>query len=208
MSNDIRRLGILGGTFNPVHNGHLRMAEYAMAQFGLNKVIFIPTGHTAYKEFSGEEMTEHRCRMVELAIEGHPEYILSRMETEHDAVNYSYLTLQEINKGMADRGIAAELYFIIGGDSLKDFPTWKHPELICREATILATGRYGLRNKELDRQIERLSKKYDAKILRFDMPAWTSSSRDIRDMVAHGESISGWVPAEVEEYIIEHRLYA
>ncbi len=208
MSEIIRKIGILGGTFNPVHNGHLRMAEYALKQFDLGQVVFIPTGHTAYKEFSGEEMTTHRCRMVELAIEGHPEYLLSRMETEHKAVNYSYLTLQNINEQLKNKGVNAQLYFIIGGDSLKDFPDWKHPELICQEAVILATGRYDVRNEELDRQIKELSVRYSANILRLDMPAWTSSSREIREMISRGESVSELLPKPVEEYIKEHGLYA
>ncbi len=207
MNDEGHKIGILGGTFNPIHDGHLRMAEYAMEQFDLDLVIFIPTGHTAYKDFSGEEMTYHRCRMVELAIEGHPGFVISRMETRKEGVNYTYLTLRDIKERLPEGLEDAKLYFIIGGDSLNDFSTWKHPELICQEAVILATARYGVDGDELDRRIGELALKYGGETHCFDMPRWTSSSREIRERIGRGEPVSDLVPAAVEEYIRENGLY-
>ena len=112
-----RRIGIMGGTFNPIHYGHLIIAENACEQFDLDQVLFIPTGHTPHKKFSGKEMTYHRCEMVRLAIKDNPHFSISLCEVEQSETCYTYKTLELLQEEYPD----ADLYFILGADSLDTF---------------------------------------------------------------------------------------
>lgn len=109
-----KKIGIFGGTFNPVHYGHLLIAENACDQFELDHVIFLPTGHTPHKAFMGEKMSIHRCHMVEAAIADNPKFSISYREIESTGVNYTYMTLARFHNDYPD----CELYFILGADSL------------------------------------------------------------------------------------------
>ena len=151
-----KKIGIFGGTFNPVHYGHLLIAENACDQFELDHVIFLPTGHTPHKAFMGEKMSIHRCHMVEAAIADNPKFSISYREIESTGVNYTYVTLARFHNDYPD----CELYFILGADSLFDFDSWRHPEEICKYANILAAVRGNLNADEVDRQIVYLKEKY------------------------------------------------
>ena len=105
-----QHIGIMGGTFNPIHYGHLIIAENACEQYHLDQVIFMPTGHTPHKQFQGDDMTRHRCEMVRLAIEQNPKFSLSLYETKNKDTNYTYQTLQHMHQVFPD----AKLYFILG----------------------------------------------------------------------------------------------
>lgn len=199
----VNQIGILGGTFNPIHNGHLALARCACEQYGLQRIFFIPTGHTAYKEYSGEEMARHRSRMVTLAIESDSRFQISFVELENNTVNYTYLTLKKVERQLP----GATLYFIMGGDSLRDLNTWREPQKICELAVILAAPREDMNCMELDRQIKELSDRYHADIRPLDLPVMDISSQDIRKKVQIGEPIDGMVPPAVETYIREHKLY-
>ena len=105
-----RKIGILGGTFNPIHYGHLMIGDNALHQFGLDEVIYMPTGHAPHKQFSGDEMAEHRCRMVEAAISDNPDFSISYYEVNTRETSYTYRTLQHFHRKNPD----AELYFLLG----------------------------------------------------------------------------------------------
>ncbi|MCD8149706.1 MAG: nicotinate-nucleotide adenylyltransferase [Clostridiales bacterium] len=203
MTSETRRVGIFGGTFNPVHYGHLMIAENACEQFKLEQVIFLPTGHTPHKEYTGEDMSRHRCRMVEMAIADNPRFSISYRETESTSVNYTYETLRRFHEEFPD----TQFYFILGADSLFDFSMWRRPDLICREAVILAAVRDDLDEIRVDEQITALTDRFGGEIHRLDTPAFNVSSRDIRDRISREETIRYLVPDSVRQYIRENQLY-
>lgn len=203
MISKTRKVGIFGGTFNPIHYGHLMIAENACEQFELEQVVFLPTGHTPHKEFMGEDMSRHRCRMVELAIADNTRFSISYRETESTSVNYTYETLRKFNKEFPD----TQFYFILGADSLFDFSMWRRPDLICREAVILAAVRDDLDEKKVDDQIAALTDRFGGEIYRLDTPAFNVSSRDIRDRINCGQTIRYLTPDSVRKYIREKQLY-
>ena len=199
-----QKIGIFGGTFNPIHYGHLMIAENACEQFGLEKVIFMPTGHSPHKPFMGEDMNRHRCRMVELAIADNPLFDISYREIESAGINYTYETLRQLNKEQPD----TQFYFILGADSLFDFPFWRHPELICREAVILAAVRDTLNEKKVDDQISYLCRSLKGRIYRLNTPNFNVSSKSIRERIRKGQTIRYLVPDPVADYIRENGLYS
>lgn len=198
-----KRIGIFGGTFNPIHYGHLIIAENACSQYDLERVIFLPTGHAPHKPFMGEDMSIHRCRMVEAAIADNPKFSISYREIQNTSVNYTYKTLESVKLENPD----TDLYFILGADSLFDFELWRHPELICRYAAILAAVRDYLNEQKVDRQIRYLREKFGGSIYRLDTPNFNVSSKGLRERIQNGETIRYMVPKDVEQYIAENQLY-
>lgn len=198
-----KRLGIFGGTFNPIHFGHLIIAENACSQYDLEKVIFLPTGHAPHKPFMGEDMSVHRCRMLEEAIADNPKFLISYREIQNTSVNYTYKTLESIKQ----ENPKTDLYFILGADSLFDFESWKHPELICRYSTILAAVRDYLNEQKVDKQIQYLCEKFDGRIHRLETPNFNVSSKGLRERIQNGQTIRYMVPKAVEQYITENELY-
>lgn len=198
-----QRIGIMGGTFNPIHYGHLIIAENACQQYELDQVIFMPTGYAPHKAYGGVEMTRHRCEMVKLAVSSNERFSVSTYEIDRTEVNFTFMTLQAVS----DMYPEAELYFILGADSLFDFDKWKCPELICKQATILAAVRDYLTESKVDEQIELLQKQYGGKIYRLDTPNFNVSSKIIRQRVEKGETIRYMIPDEVREYIKKNNLY-
>lgn len=218
------KIGIMGGTFDPVHNGHLELAETARRQFVLDEIWFLPNGNPPHKELKKiESDVKQRVEMVRLAIDGHPGYLLETCEAERKEVSCSYKTMEYLAKEYP----GYEFYFIIGADSLFAIEKWVHPEKLFPLCTILAAYRDDLaeteamRNgkacdvqeyrkeiwEEMSAQVEHLRDKYGAhiEILR-SRPVQVSSSR-LREMVHGGEEIHGLVPERVEEYIAEEGLY-
>ena len=198
-----KKIGIFGGTFNPVHYGHLLIAENACDQFELDHVIFLPTGHTPHKAFMGEKMSIHRCHMVEAAIADNPKFSISYREIESTGVNYTYVTLARFHNDYPD----CELYFILGADSLFDFDSWRHPEEICKYANILAAVRGNLNAGEVDRQIVYLKEKYHSGFYRLNTPNFSVSSRELRERIMRGTTIRYMLPPQAEQYIRDHALY-
>ncbi len=203
MVQERKRIGIFGGTFNPVHYGHLIIAENARTQYHLEKVIFLPTGHSPHKPFMGEDMNVHRCRMIEAAIADNPYFSISYREIQNTDVNYTYQTLNEIQKEHPEM----DLYFILGADSLFDFELWRHPELICDRAAILAAVRDNLDEQKVDSQIQYLCSKYGGTIHRLDTPNFNVSSKGLRGRIQNGDTIRYMLPKDVEQYIAENQLY-
>lgn len=198
-----KRIGIMGGTFHPIHYGHLIIAENACEQFGLEQVIFMPTGHTPHKEYSGNQMTKHRCEMVRLAIEDNPHFSLSLYEAKNQQTNYTYETLQVIQQQYPD----ADLYFILGADSLFSFESWRHPELICQRATVLAAVRDDLTESKVDAMITHLEERYHGRIYRLETPNFNVSSKTIRERLKNDQTVRYLIPEKTESYIREHHLY-
>ncbi len=204
------RLGIFGGTFDPVHYGHLILAESCREQLTLDQVWFLPAAVPPHKQDRELADGEHRAEMIELAISGHPALAVCRHEIELGGVNYTVETLDHFRREHP----TAELMFLMGADSLRDLPNWKEPARICTLATPVVVQRGGTHNPEDDeRDLAGLvdlipPERLDAiRASRVDMPAIELSSSDLRQRVAEGRSIRYRTPRAVEKYIETHGLY-
>lgn len=198
------KIGIMGGTFDPIHNGHLMLGEYAKKLFELDEIWFMPNGNPPHKLNSNiESQTKHRVEMVKLAIEGHEGFNIQLYEVERKEVNYSYLTMQHFNETFPQN----DFYFIIGADSLFAFENWKHPELLVKSCKILAAYRDGKNSIEMKNQIQYLNEKYGAEIILLNTPDVDISSSDIRRKMKQNEDISDLVPESVFSYIQSNNLF-
>lgn len=203
MKNRTKRTGIMGGTFNPIHIGHLLLAETAKEELGLNEVLFIPSGCSYMKEETDVADKRMRLDMTRIAIEDNPFFRLSAIEVEREGNTYTYETLLLLRKEKPD----TEFYFIVGADSLFHIENWREPQTIFGSCTILAAIRDDKGRQELTEQIEYLTKKYGACILPLPMKEIPISSTDIRSRRKEMRSIRYLVPDKVIAYMDENRLY-
>jgi nicotinate-nucleotide adenylyltransferase len=205
-SNVTRRVGILGGTFDPIHYGHLAIAEEVRATLQLAEVIFIPAGDPPHKQ--GEIITaaRHRLEMLELALASNPHFAISLIDMDRAGPSYTVETLRLLR---AQWGEATEIYFIIGWDSLDDFPTWRDPGGILEQLTFLvAVQRPGYAEEPSYReQLEQRVPGIAEKLLAVPAPQLEISATDLRRRVAEGRPIKYQLPEAVERYIYEHKLY-
>lgn len=203
MQKRVRRIGLMGGTFNPIHYGHLLIAENAYEQYHLDEVIFIPTGQSPHKDARQILRADERMEMIRLAIADNPHFSCSDYEIRTEGISYTYLTVQAFYEPPEER----ELFFIMGADSLAYFDAWMRPDKISRMSTILAAVRDGLNMEELLPIRESLQQKYGTKIGFINTPNFSVSSRMIRHRMEKGHSIRYLVPEAVERYLKEHRVY-
>ena len=197
-----KKVGIMGGTFNPIHFGHSLLAETAFHQFQLDEILIMPTKNPYYKKISNSVTEEDRVAMVELAIEDNAHFRLSKEELNREGTTYTVETLSQLTARHPDY----EYYFIMGADSLYHIESWKDPAQILKLATIVVAGRAGT-GSSLSSQIEYIENKYDSEIYRLNSPVLEISSNDIRRRIRDGESIRYLLPAKVADYIYEHGLY-
>ena len=200
---NIQKIGIMGGTFDPIHYGHLMIAENAREQFHLDKILFIPTGHAPHKQERYVTDAFHRCQMVAMAIADNEKFLLDKIELNSSEVSYTYLTVKKLKEYYKN----AELYFILGADSLFDFESWKEPKAIIENCKVLAACRFHEYQEKFFPQIEQLNEKYPGKFFTLHTPNLEISSHDIRKRVQMEQTIRYLVPNEVEAYIREHHLY-
>lgn len=197
------RIGIIGGTFDPIHIGHLIIAQNAVTQYHLDQILFIPTGHSPHKDDKEIEQSAHRLEMIRLSIKNNPDFYFSAMEINAAHTSYTYLTLQELHRTYPDW----ELYFIMGADSLDYLDKWMEPAEICRLATLLVAIRDDLDMNRIKNKAAELKRLYEADIRPIITPNVSVSSHNIRERVAKGEPIRYLVTPEVEEYIAHQCLY-
>lgn len=197
------RIGIIGGTFDPIHIGHLIIAQNAVTQYHLDQILFIPTGHSPHKDDKEIEQSAHRLEMIRLSIKNNPDFYFSAMEINAARTSYTYLTLQEFHRTYPDW----ELYFIMGADSLDYLDKWMEPAEICRLATLLVAIRDDLDMNRIKNKAAELKRLYEADIRPIITPNVSVSSHNIRERVAKGEPIRYLVTPEVEEYIAHQCLY-
>lgn len=213
----MRRIGIMGGTFNPIHNGHLAIAEKAREQFLLGKVLFIPSGIPYTKDLREVLPVEIRSEMTALAIADKPYFELSMVEVadaERGKNTYTFETLQKLRRADPE----ADYYFILGADSLYAIENWKNPALIFENCTLLAAVRTeetpiepqqdaSFILEKLNKQVLYLREKYGASVEILEFAGMELSSTMIRDKLRCGESVCGLVPETVEHYILKHECY-
>ena len=204
MSKKNKKIGIMGGTFNPIHNGHLILAETAYHQFGLDEVLVMPTKNTYYKRMNDLVSEDERTKMVTLAIEDNDHFTLSLEEINREGTTYTVETLRNLTSSQPD----VDYYFIMGADSLYHLETWKDVQQILDMAIIVVAGRGSEGSgSSLNSQIEYLENKFDATILKLRSPVMEISSNDIRRRVREGESIRYLLPEKVRQYILENDIY-
>ena len=195
-------LGILGGTFDPVHMGHLHMAEAVYERMQLEQIMFIPAYVAPHKVGLDFAPAEERFRMTQLAVEPYSQFIVSDIELRRSGVSYTIDTVRELSQIYADR----ELYFIIGADSVVQLHTWNNIYDLLELATFVAAGRPGYEGV-MEQVVATLGAEAAKRIVLLDTPEYDISSTDIRTRIRSGQSLAGLVPSVVEEYIHSHGLY-
>lgn len=197
----MQKIGIIGGTFSPIHIGHLMLAQRALEEYHLDEIVFIPNGNPPHKKASLD--ASFRAEMVKLAIKDHPGFTFSDLEIRKEAFSYTSDTLAKFCSLNPD----AEYYFIVGADSLDYMDTWHEPQKIFDRAVILAGPRGNLDLLQMEQKIQELKARYNARISLLHMPNFEISSNWIRQAVKEGYSIQYYVTEEVKNYIEEHGLY-
>ncbi len=190
-----RRVGIFGGTFDPVHMGHLLMAEEAVERLRLDRLIFLPAGRPAHKRDRSITPVEHRLAMLRLAARGNPRFAVSRLEADHDGVTYTVESLEHFAK--AER---AELYFVMGQDSLDEFRTWRDPDRILSLARLAVVPRGEMERPSLDAAVRR-------RVVFLKPPRIGIAASEIRRRLGRKRSVRYWLPDPVLAYIKRHGLY-
>jgi nicotinate-nucleotide adenylyltransferase len=196
------RVGMIGGSFDPIHVGHLSIAREVCERLGLSRMVFVPAGQPPHKLDKRLADAGHRLAMVQLAIAGRPRLRMSRIDVDRPGPCYSVDTVRLLRD---EYGPGARIYFLIGADSLAELPTWYRPGELLRRCTVVAVGRPGY-----DVDLEATERLFPGAppivYLELASPVDVSST-DIRRRVAEGRSIRGLVPEAVERYIHRHGLY-
>ncbi len=196
-------IGVLGGTFDPIHVGHLLVAEEARARLNLAEVLFVPAGQPWLRLNNAISPAEHRVEMVRLAIAGKPYFKLSTMEMERTGPTYTVDTMAELQ---AQLNAGDELFFILGWDNLNQLPQWREPSRLIKLCRLVAVPRVDYPVPDLG-SLEAVMPGLSQRVILLDEPHIDISASEIRDRVARGLSIHQLVPAPVERYIKQHRLY-
>jgi len=196
-------IGVLGGTFDPIHLGHLAIAKEVRAQLDLAEILFVPTGQPWLKGNTPISAVEHRVQMVRLAITNKPYFKLSTVETERPGPSYSVDTFAEL-QGQLSAG--DELFFILGYDSLVTLPQWREPSRLITMCQLVVVPRPGCPTPDLGK-LDTVIPGLSQRVILLQSPEIDISAREIRNRVARGLSIRHLVPESVEKYIKQHRLY-
>lgn len=204
MSDVKQKVGIMGGTFNPPHIGHLLLAQWAMEECGLNKVLFIPTGTPYMKQRSEIADSFKRLEMVRLAIQGSPQFFVSDIEVAREGATYTCDTLEQLCQANPE----TEFYFIMGADCLFSIENWHEPERIFAACKVIAAARNASPMEKLEEKRLELIRRYHAEIVLIKFPEMDISSTMIRRRVKEGKNIRYMVPDAVMEYIEQNRLYS
>ncbi len=197
------KIGVLGGTFDPVHRGHIMIAEEAKDALSLSEVLMVPAGQPMFKANERITSAEHRLAMLRLAVAGRPHMKVSTVEIERPGPSYTVDTVAELKGQLGD---GDDIYFIIGWDSLEQFHEWREPARILSMCCLAAVPRPGWPRPDtqaLEARVPGIS----GRVVFLDKPQVDISASDIRDLAAKGESIDRLVPGPVADYIKENKLY-
>lgn len=199
----MHKIGILGGSFDPIHCGHIAIATSALEECGLEKVLLMPTKNQPFKvgKHVADEMD--RLNMVKKAAEENDGLLGSSCEIDYGGISYTYNTLKELEKTYKD----GKFYFILGTDAFISLETWYMGKELLSSTPFILAVRPGYKESERKVAVKKYRQKYNADITVLNNPILYISSTEIRERVEKGESISELVPKGVEEYIVEHGLY-
>jgi len=197
-------IGVFGGTFDPIHLGHLGAAEATRSALGLDRVIFVPAGEPWLKADSTVSPARHRLEMVRLALAGEAHFELSTMEIDRPGPSYTVDTVRVLQR---EQGREADIVLLIGSDALRDFPRWKQPARLIQICRLAAFARPDVAMPSLN-DLERAVPGISGRIDFVEIPPVDVSATEIRRLVTRGASIDHLVPQAVESYIHEHGLYS
>lgn len=200
----MKKIGIMGGSFDPVHYGHIYLARQAKEEVGLDKVLFMPVKLQPFKMNKKLMDSYFRVKMLELAIEGMEDFEISKAEIERDEISYTIDTLNEMKEYYGDE---SKIYFILGTDSFIMANKWKNSEKLLSEYSFILGTRPGYKESELQSCIEYNQKKYNTDIRRISNPQLLLSSTEIRKKIKNGEKLDNLLPKAVERYIKDNGLY-
>lgn len=204
MSEIKHKVGILGGTFDPIHIGHLILAQSAYEQLGLEKVYFLPSGMPPHKlKREGGAGDCDRVEMTRLAIEDNAAFVLNTMEMDSKEPTYSYITIKKLSEQYPEN----DYYFIIGEDSLVDFASWRNPEEIVKYCHIVAGIRPGSSDEKIEEIIKKTKEAVGGDYIHIKSPALEISSREIRQKILNSESVKYYIPDKVLDYIRKNNIY-
>ena len=218
------RLGLFGGSFNPIHNGHLAIARQTRTILALNRILFIPTGDPPHKQAGALAPARHRYEMVRLAIADDPAFALTDIEVARQGKSYSIDTVRELQR---QQGPGTALFFVIGLDAFIDLPTWREPEALLDACSFVVISRPGQTYRSLASlpllpkiDADRLAALDSGLIHRLDLPLPSGraliclpltpspiSASDIRQRIQRGAALANLLPPPVESYILQHQLY-
>jgi nicotinate-nucleotide adenylyltransferase len=198
------RYAIMGGTFDPIHFGHLAAAEEVRQSLGCDKVIFIPSGNPPHKKERELTSSEHRYAMTRLAVESNPFFEVSDIEINRNGFSYTLDTIKELYEIY---GNEIELLFITGADALLEIETWYKVEELLKLCGFAAVTRPGYNKSKLEQKLHQLKSKYNSELHIVDVPGLNISSTDIRSRLQQDLSIRYLVPDQVVDYIYNHGLY-
>lgn len=197
-------IGLMGGTFDPIHVGHLVTAEEARQQFDLDYVVFVPTGNPPHKEMETISLPEHRYLMTSLAVMSNPYFFVSTVEINSDSSSYTIDTVKHFS-GSEKEG--PEVFFITGADAILEIFSWKDYEELLRLCTFIAVSRPGYSLDRFRETLDQVCPDMINKVHLLEIPALAVSSTYIRERVALGKTIKYLTPEPVEQYIKKHGLY-
>ena len=198
------RIGVFGGTFDPIHVAHLAVAEDCRAQLALDELLFVPTGHPPHKQGRQISSVVDRVAMVELAIADNPRFSLSRVDVDRPGLSYTVDTLRDLR---LERGPDVDFFFIVGGDSLRELGSWRNPDQIFEECQVVAVNRPGYPTDDLT-MLERAAPRSRGRVIQLMVPELAIAASDLRRRVATGQSIRYLVPDSVWRYIERQQLYS
>lgn len=197
-------IGLMGGTFDPIHMGHLVTAEEARQQFDLDYVVFVPAGIPPHKDKEAISLPEHRYLMTSLAVMSNPSFFVSRIEIDQEAPTYTIDTVRHFSCGKEP---TPEIFFITGADAILEIFTWKDYEELLRLCTFIAVSRPGYSLDHFHETLNRTCPDMKHKVHLLEIPALAVSSTFIRERVALSKTIKYLTPEPVEQYIKKFGLY-
>ncbi len=196
------KIGLMGGSFDPIHNGHLVLAEQVRTRFQMDKIIFIPSGNPPHKQIVASK--DHRYNMTQLAIEDNEFFEISRIELDMENNTYAVDTVKRLQEMY---GNGTEVFFITGADMIIDLPSWKDFDELVTICKFIGSTRPGVDYTELSDRIDALVRDFKADITITQVPALAISSTDIRRRIKYNLSIRYLLPRTTEDYIYKHNLY-
>ncbi|HHX61845.1 MAG TPA: nicotinate-nucleotide adenylyltransferase [Epulopiscium sp.] len=201
----IKKLAIMGGTFDPIHIGHLMTAEEVRNEFEIDQVIFIPTGHPPHKDAGRVTHSEHRYLMTVLATVENPHFNVSRIEIDRPGTTYTIDTIKKIKESYNPD---VKIYFITGADAVHEILTWERVDELMKICEFVAVTRPGYKRQQLREKVEELKGSFECSVHYLEVPALAISSSDIRGRVEKYKPIQYLVPQAVEKYIQKFKLYS
>ncbi|MBQ7724455.1 MAG: nicotinate-nucleotide adenylyltransferase [Lachnospiraceae bacterium] len=199
----MKRTGILGGTFNPIHTGHLILAEQARSEYSLDEVLIIPSGISYFKKGTDIPDGKIRLKMCELAVKDNPGFTVSDIEIKREGNTYTADTIRELREKTPDD----QLFFITGADILHEIGSWKEPKVIFDNCTLLVSVRNNESEDDLRTDMDMLKERYGARISILHTTNIDISSSMIRKLISEKKSVRYYLPEALREFILENKIY-